>query len=52
MTSSNQDPEEWKQYLGTDKDKQELARRFKDDDDEMKIAIVRDMWLTGFDCLR
>ena len=49
MTSSNQDPEEWKQYLGTDKDKQELARRFKDDGDEMKIAIVRDMWLTGFD---
>ena len=29
--------------------KKELARKFKDNDDEMKIAIVRDMWLTGFD---
>ncbi len=49
MTSTNKDPEEWKDIIGTDKQKQELARRFKDDDDPMKIAIVRDMWLTGFD---
>ena len=49
MTASNQDPEEWKEIIGTDKQKQDLARRFKDDQDEMKIAIVRDMWLTGFD---
>ncbi len=49
MSGSNQDPEEWHKIIGTDKDKAELARRFKDDNDEMKIAIVRDMWLTGFD---
>jgi len=29
--------------------KEELARKFKDNDDPMKIAIVVDMWLTGFD---
>ena len=29
--------------------KDELARKFKDDDSELKVAIVVDMWLTGFD---
>lgn len=49
MTASNKDPEEWHAIIGTEADKKELARRFKDNDDPMKIAIVRDMWLTGFD---
>lgn len=49
MSGSNKDPEEWCEIIGNEKYKQELARRFKDDNDEMKIAIVRDMWLTGFD---
>lgn len=49
MSTGNQDPEEWAQIIGGDKQKKELARRFKDDNDEFKIAIVRDMWLTGFD---
>ena len=49
MTSSNTDPEEWRNYIGNDKYKQELAKKFKDDNDAMKIAIVVDMWLTGFD---
>ena len=49
MTSSNKDPEEWQDIIGTEADKKELARKFKDNDDPMKIAIVRDMWLTGFD---
>ena len=49
MTASNKDPEEWHDIIGTDADKKELARKFKDNDDPMKIAIVRDMWLTGFD---
>lgn len=49
MSGSNQDPEEWQKIIGSDKQKQELARKFKDDQDPMKIAIVRDMWLTGFD---
>lgn len=49
MTSSNNDPEEWKEIIGTKSHKEELAVKFKDNNDPMKIAIVVDMWLTGFD---
>jgi len=49
MTSGNNDPEEWKEIIGTKRHKEELARKFKDNNDPMKIAIVVDMWLTGFD---
>lgn len=49
MTSGNNDPEDWKAIIGTKSHKEELARKFKDNDDTMKIAIVVDMWLTGFD---
>ena len=49
MTSGNNDPEEWKEIIGTKSHKEELARKFKDNNDPMKIAIVVDMWLTGFD---
>ena len=49
MTSGNNDPEDWKEIIGTKHHKEELARKFKDNNDPMKIAIVVDMWLTGFD---
>lgn len=49
MTGNNDDPEEWKDIIGNKKYKKELASRFKDNDDPFKIAIVVDMWLTGFD---
>ena len=49
MTGSNNDPEEWHQIVGNKQYKKELAKKFKDDNDPMKIAIVVDMWLTGFD---
>lgn len=49
MTSGNNDPEDWKEIIGTKKHKEDMARKFKDNDDPMKIAIVVDMWLTGFD---
>ncbi|WP_304125495.1 type I restriction endonuclease subunit R [Methanosphaera cuniculi] len=49
MTSSNKDPEEWHSIIGTKAHKNELARKFKDNNDPFKIAIVVDMWLTGFD---
>lgn len=49
MTSGNSDPEDWKEIIGTKAHKEELARKFKDNSDPMKIAIVVDMWLTGFD---
>lgn len=49
MTGGNNDPEDWKEIIGTKSYKEELARKFKDNEDPMKIAIVVDMWLTGFD---
>ena len=49
MTGGNNDPEDWKEIIGTKHHKEELARKFKDNNDPMKIAIVVDMWLTGFD---
>lgn len=49
MTGNNNDPEEWKDIIGNKSYKKELATRFKDNDDPFKIAIVVDMWLTGFD---
>ena len=49
MTGSNTDPEEWKEFTGNKAFREGLAREFKDDNSEFKIAIVVDMWLTGFD---
>lgn len=49
MTDSNKDPEEWRSVIGNKHHRDELAREFKDNNSEMKIAIVVDMWLTGFD---
>jgi type I restriction enzyme R subunit len=49
MTDSNKDPEEWKKIIGNKRHKDELAKKFKDNDSPLKIAIVVDMWLTGFD---
>lgn len=49
MTSGNNDPEEWRQIIGNKHHKNELAMKFKDNNSAMKIAIVVDMWLTGFD---
>lgn len=49
MTMSNQDPEEWFEVCGGTTHKKEMERKFKTDDDSLKIAIVVDMWLTGFD---
>lgn len=49
MTSGNKDPEEWHEIIGNKRKKDELAKQFKDNDSPLKIAIVVDMWLTGFD---
>lgn len=49
MTDSNKDPEEWKEIIGNKHHRDELAKQFKDNDSSLKIAIVVDMWLTGFD---
>ncbi|MDR1539966.1 MAG: type I restriction endonuclease subunit R [Clostridiales bacterium] len=49
MTESNKDPEEWRSFIGNKRHRDEMAKRFKDDSGLLKIAIVVDMWLTGFD---
>lgn len=49
MSLGNQDPEEWRQIIGKDSNKKELAKDFKSESGKLKIVIVRDMWLTGFD---
>ncbi len=49
MTESNKDPEEWRKVIGNKRRRDELAKVFKDNGSPLKIAIVVDMWLTGFD---
>ncbi len=49
MTGSSSDPEHWQQHIGSKSRRETLARRMKDNNDELEIVIVRDMWLTGFD---
>ena len=49
MTESNKDPEEWRKVIGNKRHRDELAKEFKDNNSPLKIAIVVDMWLTGFD---
>ncbi|HRI76956.1 MAG TPA: type I restriction endonuclease subunit R [Alphaproteobacteria bacterium] len=52
MTGSASDPEDWQQHIGKGSGKSRrdaLAKRAKDPADELKLVLVRDMWLTGFD---
>lgn len=49
MTGSASDPAEWQQHIRSKQKREALAKRFKDPDDPLKLVIVRDMWLTGFD---
>lgn len=49
MTGASSDPEEWQIHVGNKQKRETLAKRMKDNNDELQIAIVRDMWLTGFD---
>jgi len=49
MTGSASDPLEWQRHIRNKARREDLAKRFKDPKDPFKIAIVRDMWLTGFD---
>lgn len=49
MTSSSSDPENWQIHNTTKHDRKAIGERFKDESDGLKLVIVRDMWLTGFD---
>lgn len=49
MTGSSSDPSDWQPFIGSKANRETLAKRMKDRNDELKLVIVRDMWLTGFD---
>ncbi|WP_421902097.1 type I restriction endonuclease subunit R [Maridesulfovibrio sp.] len=49
MTGSAADPKEWQQHIGAKSRRDALAKRAKKPDDDLKLVLVRDMWLTGFD---
>ncbi|MBP6834298.1 MAG: type I restriction endonuclease subunit R [Deltaproteobacteria bacterium] len=49
MTGSASDPADWQQHIRSKGRRKALARRVKSPDDPLKIVLVRDMWLTGFD---
>ena len=49
LTDNNNDPTEWHEIVGNKKYRDDLAIEFKNEDSELKIVIVVDMWLTGFD---
>ncbi|MCX7693106.1 MAG: DUF3387 domain-containing protein, partial [Tepidimonas taiwanensis] len=49
MTGAASDPPEWQPHIGNKARRDLLAKRARDPSDPLKIVIVRDMWLTGFD---
>ncbi len=48
-TNIAKDPPEWHPHVRSKEDMEGIKTRFKDPDDPLKLVIVRDMWLTGFD---
>jgi type I restriction enzyme R subunit len=50
MSGSASDPPEWQQHVRSKGRRDDIARRFKDPGDPLRLVVVRDMWLTGFDC--
>jgi type I restriction enzyme R subunit len=49
MTGSASDPKEWQEHIRNKVRRREIGDNFKDPDHELKLLIVRDMFLTGFD---
>jgi type I restriction enzyme R subunit len=50
MTGSASDPADWQPHIRDKRRREALANRFRDPRDPFRVVIVRDMWLTGFDC--
>lgn len=50
VTGTGDDPEPLRQHVRTKAGRKRLAERFKNPDDDLRLVIVCDMWLTGFDC--
>ena len=49
MTGNASDPVDWQRHVGSKTRRENLAKRARDPSDELKLVLVRDMWLTGFD---
>ena len=49
MTGSASDPLEWQPHVRNKARREALAQRFRDPGDPLRVVLVRDMWLTGFD---
>ncbi len=49
MTGAAFDPPEWQRHIGNKSRRDLLAKRARDPQDPLRLVIVRDMWLTGFD---
>lgn len=50
MSGSASDHMNWQPHIRNKAGREALAKRFRESGDELKLVIVRDMWLTGFDC--
>ena len=49
MTGKASDPADWQRHIGNKARREALAKRFRDPADPLRMVLVRDMWLTGFD---
>ena len=49
MTGSASDPSDWQPHVRNKPRREALANRFRDASDPLRVVLVRDMWLTGFD---
>ena len=49
MTGQASDPPDWQAHIGNKARREALAKRFRDSADPLRMVLVRDMWLTGFD---
>ena len=49
MTGKASDPPDWQRHIGNKARREALAKRFRDPADPLRMVLVRDMWLTGFD---
>ena len=49
MTGAASDPPDWQPHIRNKSRRETLAKRFRDTDDPLRMVLVRDMWLTGFD---
>jgi len=49
MTGAASDPVDWQPHIRNKARREALAKRFRDPADSLRVVLVRDMWLTGFD---